>query len=114
VVGVVAGTGAVYLVEGVAMENLKRLFAKSKATAKRNTVADNIQQAAAFRLESLLRTHGEALVEALERVKVTIERFGEWDEGCFYYKGVTASELEDPLRIIDALLAAIQKDAGAA
>jgi hypothetical protein len=53
--------------------HLARLFEQSKISAKRNTVADDVQQDALFRLQSLFRDHGEALVEALGRIR-TIAR----------------------------------------
>lgn len=33
-------------------------------------------------------------------------RFGNWDDGCFYYNGTTASELEKPIQEAEAALVA--------
>lgn len=36
-----------------------------------------------------------------------IDRYGEWDDGCFYYRGTSASELQEPLQKGRAALARV-------
>lgn len=50
------------------------------------------------------------LLEALTKLVARIEGHGSWDEGCFYYAGRSASELQDPLK---KALAVIAKAEGA-
>lgn len=43
---------------------------------------------------------------ALELLLDTIEKHGNWEDGCFYYNGTSASELQEPLRVGRLVLAA--------
>lgn len=46
--------------------------------------------------------------KALDVLKMFVERItanGEWDDGCFYYRRTSASELQEPLRLARDLLA---------
>ena len=40
------------------------------------------------------------LVEALKTTQTRLLNHGEWDEGCFYYAGKSASSLEEPLNLM--------------
>lgn len=42
--------------------------------------------------------------EAARTLLARLEAYGEWDEGCFYYKKMSASELEDPMLELAAAL----------
>ena len=45
--------------------------------------------------------------KALAALRMFVERItanGEWDEGCFYYHGTSASELQEPLRLAKSVL----------
>lgn len=54
---------------------------------------------------------GPELLEAANLVRAALVKHGEWDDGCFYFGGKSASELQSPLA---ALTAAIAKAGGAA
>ena len=42
--------------------------------------------------------------QAARELLAVLERVGDWDDGCFYYHGNTASELEKPMQdLADAL-----------
>lgn len=43
-------------------------------------------------------------LKALEMIKTCLLTHGEWDDGCFYYAGHSASELEEPLNLIKAAI----------
>jgi len=45
------------------------------------------------------------LLDACEMIKNRLLTYGEWDDGCFYYAGHSASELQEPLRLIEAAIA---------
>jgi hypothetical protein len=47
-----------------------------------------------------------ALVEALEQMMHRMNLNGHFDDGCFYYNQRSASELEEPIRLAQAALAA--------
>ena len=51
------------------------------------------------------------LLEALKAFQDCMRTYGEWDEGCFYYAGRIASELQD---VIVKAETAIQKAEGKA
>lgn len=53
-----------------------------------------------------LREREEGFVEGLRLFVDTILKHGEYDDGCFYYHGKSASELEFPLSGARAILAA--------
>lgn len=44
------------------------------------------------------------LSAALGLLVSTIEKHGNWDDGCFYYNGTSASELQEPLRLAKLML----------
>jgi hypothetical protein len=46
------------------------------------------------------------LVKVVRDFLSVMERFGNWDEGCFYYNSVTASELQKPIADAQAALEA--------
>jgi hypothetical protein len=50
-----------------------------------------------------------ALIAAAREISAVLSRFGDWEDGCFYYNGTTASELEGPQQ---ALADAIEKALG--
>jgi hypothetical protein len=35
---------------------------------------------------------------AARELLAVLQRFGDWEDGCLYYKGVSASELEGPMQ----------------
>jgi hypothetical protein len=43
-------------------------------------------------------------VEALTLMRDRLLQNGEWDDGCFYYHGTSASELQEPLALADAAI----------
>lgn len=47
----------------------------------------------------------DALREALGMFLAAMNLYGDWDDGCFYYGGKSASELQEPIRIARAALA---------
>lgn len=49
------------------------------------------------------------LLEAASLIRAALQKHGEWDDGCFYFGGKSASELQYP---IAALTAAIAKATG--
>lgn len=46
------------------------------------------------------------LYAALEAFVERMQSHGDWDDGCFYYGGKSASELQEPIRLARAALAA--------
>lgn len=53
------------------------------------------------------------LVDAKAIIRMFAERIsanGEWDDGCFYYRGTSASELQEPLRRAQALSRSTEKN----
>lgn len=56
------------------------------------------------RLEQVDTLIGEAVTRA-ESFVATIGMWGEWKDGCFYYNGTSAPELEQHLEIVQAFLA---------
>lgn len=38
-----------------------------------------------------------------------MESFGNWDDGCFYYNGAAASELQRPIEIAQEVIAKAEK-----
>jgi exo-beta-1,3-glucanase (GH17 family) len=46
------------------------------------------------------------LVKVVRDFLSVMARFGNWDEGCFYYNSVTASELQKPIADAEAALTA--------
>lgn len=53
-------------------------------------------------LKALLRIR-----EAAENLLAGVEHNGEWDDGCYYWKGLSASEIEAPLKALRAALDAL-------
>ena len=45
------------------------------------------------------------LREALQLFLAMMDKFGEWDEGCFYYCKTAAPELERPIQLARKALA---------
>lgn len=42
--------------------------------------------------------------QAARELLAVLERFGDWDDGCFYYNGRSAPEFETPMQdLADAL-----------
>lgn len=54
----------------------------------------------------------ERVEKALEVFRSRIEANGEWDDGCFYYRRTSASELEEPLRLAREVLSDLRKARG--
>lgn len=50
------------------------------------------------------------LIEAANLMHAALQKHGEWDDGCFYYGGKAASELQSP---ISSLVAALSRMRGA-
>ncbi len=44
------------------------------------------------------------LLEACKTIETRLLNHGEWDEGCFYYAGTSASALEEPLGLLKAAI----------
>jgi len=44
------------------------------------------------------------LETALRMFNDRVKAHGDWDDGCFYYNGTSASELQEPMRLADATL----------
>lgn len=44
-----------------------------------------------------LHSSAEALLDACKLTLERLQRHGDWDDGCFYYNGKSASELQDPI-----------------
>jgi len=58
-------------------------------------------------VEAVLRVVGFLeMRRALTMFRERIMQHGEWDDGCFYYRGTSASELQEPLRLAAALTSA--------
>ena len=66
------------------------------------------QQEIARRSAEALRDHKAAcfddLVAALEAFQNRMDTFGSWEDGCFYYNGRSASELQQPIEQARAVL----------
>jgi len=54
--------------------------------------------------EGLRQLIGE-MVKGLELFRSRVEENGNWDDGCFYYRGTSASELQEPLTVVKGLIA---------
>jgi hypothetical protein len=54
----------------------------------------------------------EAAPRALKLFMERMSRFGDWDDGCFYYNRTSASELEEPIKAARAALAKAEGGAG--
>ena len=52
-----------------------------------------------------LQQQRDDLLAACEITKKRLLIHGEWDDGCFYYAGISATELEEPLKLIKAAIA---------
>ncbi len=50
------------------------------------------------------RTREEMLEFALQMFLDRMVKFGEWDDGCFYYNRTSASELQEPIELAEGLL----------
>jgi hypothetical protein len=48
------------------------------------------------------------LINAANVLGYTLHAHGNWDDGCFYYGGHSATELEYPLKQLDATIEAAQ------
>ncbi|MBN2591615.1 MAG: hypothetical protein JXA96_17245 [Sedimentisphaerales bacterium] len=61
--------------------------------------------------QSIVHDHNtyQGLVDALEMIQNRLLANGEWDDGCFYYHKSSASELEEPLNLIEQALSEAQK-----
>jgi hypothetical protein len=58
-------------------------------------------------LQALLCPMHSAAPELLEACKFILSRLqinGEWDDGCFYYNGKSATELESPIAQLQAAI----------
>lgn len=56
-----------------------------------------------------LKASRAKLVEALKTTQTRLLNHGEWDEGCFYYAGKSASSLEEPLNLMKQALKEAEK-----
>ena len=45
----------------------------------------------------LVRNRVRDLEDVIRAMIECLERYGNWDDGCFYYAGRSASELQEPL-----------------
>lgn len=52
-----------------------------------------------------LTEHRDKLLAACKLIEKRLLTHGEWDDGCFYYAGHSASELEEPLGKLKAAIA---------
>lgn len=59
-------------------------------------------------------TDAGRLKEALQLFLATMDKYGNWDEGCFYYSKTAAPELERPIQLARKAMAAISKGGGRA
>ena len=50
------------------------------------------------------------VANAAIRLLETLQLSGEWDDGCFYYNKISASELEAPMRELGNAIAKAQKE----
>lgn len=72
--------------------------------------AEALKRAHALSLEAAetqvadLKAKVERLREALQMFEQRILANGEWDDGCFYYRGTSSSELQEPLTLARAAL----------
>jgi hypothetical protein len=96
--------------ERAAVANYRRAV---EAEEKVATTLDELMQANT-RANVFERQYRQALQDfaavpditaALRLFVERIEANGEWDDGCFYYGGTSASELQEPLRLAQAALA---------
>jgi len=51
----------------------------------------------------------DKLLEACKLIKERLLSHGEWDAGCFYYAGISASELEEPLKLLATAITEAEK-----
>jgi hypothetical protein len=52
----------------------------------------------------------EALLQACRAFMDRMNKWGTWDEGCFYYGGVAASELVEPMKLAIAAIKAAEEE----
>lgn len=45
------------------------------------------------------------LLEAANLMRAALQKYGDWDDGCFYYNGKSASELQSPIASLGAAIA---------
>lgn len=50
------------------------------------------------------RTREEMLEFTLKMFLDRMDRFGYWDDGCFYYNRRSCSELQEPIKLAEGLL----------
>ncbi|WP_447898029.1 hypothetical protein [Stenotrophomonas sepilia] len=57
-----------------------------------------------------MRVHAAAadLIEAAHAMSAVLHEYGQYDDGCFYYCGLSSPELERPLSVIDSALARVK------
>ena len=55
------------------------------------------QEARRHKYDADLLGQSLALLEVVEEFVDRMNRFGEWDDGCFYYNKTSASELQSPI-----------------
>lgn len=60
----------------------------------------------------LKKNPASELLTALDLLRTVIETHGEWDDGCFYYGGKSAPELQEPLRFAREAIAAAKGGRG--
>lgn len=48
------------------------------------------------------------LIEAANMMRTTLQMHGEWDDGCFYYGGMAASELQGPISSLSAAISRVR------
>lgn len=48
------------------------------------------------------------LIEAAHAMSAVLHEYGQYDDGCFYYCGLSSPELERPLSVIDSALARVK------
>jgi hypothetical protein len=55
--------------------------------------------------DTYILASGPISYEALKLIVDALEQYGSWDEGCFYYNGKSASELQEPIAKARAAIA---------
>lgn len=72
------------------------------------TVTEIVGADGATEIARVLNSY-DRLLSAAREMSAVLSRYGDWEDGCFYYHGTSASELQDPQQhLADAIEAASQ------
>jgi len=67
------------------------------------------QRPAYKNIDDAQRDRVQNLIKALRLFLDRMDRYGQWDEGCFYYNGRACSELQEPIKKASEALGAYNR-----